>query len=99
MRGKGFVEIPSAHSVAETADRLQSLLGAEGIKILACRNQKAEAHDVGPLMRDTALLIFGHPKAETPLMVKYTSVAPDPAKALAWESAKGKVWLSYNSPG
>jgi uncharacterized protein (DUF302 family) len=92
MRGKGFVEIPSAHSVAETTDRLESLLRAKGIKIFARINQKAEAHVVGLLTRDTVLLSFGDPKAEIPLMVKYPSVSIDlPAKALAWESAKGKV--------
>jgi uncharacterized protein (DUF302 family) len=50
-------------------------------------------------MRPTQLLLFGSPKAGTPLMVASPSVAIDlPLKALAWEDAQGKVWLSYNSP-
>jgi hypothetical protein len=57
MNAKGIVNIPSVHPVVETADRLQSLLGAEGIEIFARINPKVEAHDVGPLMQDTELLI------------------------------------------
>jgi uncharacterized protein (DUF302 family) len=50
-------------------------------------------------MRPTQLLIFGSPKAGTPLMVAAPSVAIDlPLKALAWQDGEGKVWLSYNAP-
>jgi len=99
VSGKGIVDIPSAFSVVETMDRLESLLRANGIKIFARIDQKAEAQAVGLSMRDTQLLIFGDPRAGTPLMVKYPSIAIDlPAKALAWESTDRKVWLSYNSP-
>lgn len=50
-------------------------------------------------MRPTQLLIFGNPKGGTPLMVAAPSVAIDlPLKALAWQDAQGKVWLSYNAP-
>jgi uncharacterized protein (DUF302 family) len=50
-------------------------------------------------MRPTKLLIFGNPKAGTPLMIASPSVAIDlPLKALVWEDGEGKVWLSYNSP-
>ena len=50
-------------------------------------------------MRPTQLLIFGNPKGGTPLMIAAPSTAIDlPLKALVWEDADGKVWLSYNSP-
>jgi uncharacterized protein (DUF302 family) len=50
-------------------------------------------------MRPTKLLIFGNPKGGTPLMQATPSVAIDlPLKALIWEDADGKVWLSYNDP-
>jgi uncharacterized protein (DUF302 family) len=50
-------------------------------------------------MRPTELLIFGGPKAGTPLMLAAPSNAIDlPLKILVWEDATGKVWLSYNSP-
>jgi len=50
-------------------------------------------------MRATQLLIFGNPKSGTPLMIASPSLALDlPLKALAWEDAQGKAWLSYNAP-
>lgn len=48
-------------------------------------------------MPPTQLLLFGNPKAGTPLMVAEPTIALDlPLKVLAWESANGEVWLSYN---
>ena len=49
-------------------------------------------------MKPTQLLIFGSPKAGTPLMVASPTLAIDlPLKALVWEDAEGQVWVSYNS--
>lgn len=49
-------------------------------------------------MPPTKLLIFGSPKAGTPLMLATPSVAIDlPLKILVWEDSGGKVWVSYNS--
>jgi len=45
------------------------------------------------------LLIFGSPKAGTPLMVAAPTLAIDlPLKALVWEDDGGIVWVSYNTP-
>jgi len=50
-------------------------------------------------MPQTKLLIFGSPKAGTPLMLAAPSIAIDlPLKILVWQDREGKVWLSYNSP-
>jgi uncharacterized protein (DUF302 family) len=49
-------------------------------------------------MPPTTLLIFGSPRAGTPLMLAAPSVAIDlPLKILVWEDSGGKVWISYNS--
>lgn len=95
----GIIDLPCSRSVVETADRLESLLKAKGIKVFSRIDQAAEAKAAGLTMRPTVLLIFGDPKAGTPLMNRYPSLAIDlPLKALVWESADGRVWLSYNSP-
>jgi uncharacterized protein (DUF302 family) len=99
MNATGIIDLASKHSVTETVDRLGALLKAKGIKIFAQIDQAAEAKAAGLTMRPTVLVIFGDPKAGTPLMNRYPSLAMDlPLKALVWESADGKVWLSYNSP-
>jgi uncharacterized protein (DUF302 family) len=62
-------------------------------------DHSGEAAKVGMKMPATKLLIFGSPKAGTPLMLATPSVAIDlPLKILIWEDAQGKVRLSYNSP-
>jgi uncharacterized protein (DUF302 family) len=49
-------------------------------------------------MHPTQLIIFGSPKGGAPAMVASPTLAIDlPLKALVWEDAGGKVWLSYNS--
>lgn len=99
MSTTGIINLECKGSVAEAADRLESLLAGKGMKIFARIDQAAEARAVGLAMRPMVLLIFGNPQAGTPLMVQHPSLAMDlPLKALVWESADGKVWLSYNSP-
>jgi len=49
-------------------------------------------------MGPTKLLIFGNPKAGTPVMLAAPSGAIDlPLKILIWEDAQGKVWITHNS--
>lgn len=96
---KGLVTKPSKYSVSETINRLETVLKSKGLIIFAHIDHSGEAEKVGLAMRPTQLLIFGNPKAGTPLMKASPSIAIDlPLKALAWEDAEGKVWLSYNSP-
>jgi uncharacterized protein (DUF302 family) len=62
-------------------------------------DQTVDRLKAGLKMLPTKLLIFGSPKAGTPLMVAAPSIAIDlPLKILVWEDAQGKVWISYNSP-
>ena len=99
MGTNGILDLASRCSVVETADRLEALLKAKGMKVFSRIDQAAEAKAAGLTMRAMVLLIFGDPKAGTPLMKRYASLAMDlPLKALIWEAADGKVWLSYNSP-
>jgi len=94
-----MIHIRSHYSVPETLKRLESLLLANNVSVFARVDHSGEAEKVGLKMRPTHLLIFGSPKVGTPVMVASPTVAIDlPLKALAWEDADGKVWLSYNSP-
>jgi uncharacterized protein (DUF302 family) len=95
----GMIHLTSPYSVPETLRRLESLLQARGLAIFARIDHGGEAEKAGLKMRPTQLLIFGSPKQGTPLMVASPTLAIDlPLKALAWEDASGKVWLSYNTP-
>jgi uncharacterized protein (DUF302 family) len=95
----GIVDVPSNHSVDETVERVKNILQSKGISLFALIDHSGEAEKVGMTMPPTKLLIFGSPKAGTPLMLAAPSIAIDlPLKILVWEDAQGRVWLSYNSP-
>jgi uncharacterized protein (DUF302 family) len=95
----GIVDRPSNHSVDETVARLQKILREKGVTLFALVDHSGEAEKVGMKMRNTKLLIFGNPKAGTPLMLASPSCAIDlPLKLLVWEDAAGKAWASFNSP-
>jgi uncharacterized protein (DUF302 family)/uncharacterized membrane protein YidH (DUF202 family) len=96
---KGIIDRPSNHSVEQTVDRLKNILQSQGVTLFALVDHSGEAEKVGMKMRPTKLLIFGSPKAGTPLMLAAPSIAIDlPLKILVWEDSQGKVWISYNSP-
>lgn len=95
----GLVHLRSPYSVPETIKRLESELYTRNLTLFARIDHSGEAEKVGLRMHPTQLIIFGSPKAGTPLMVTSPTLAVDlPLKALVWEDAEGKVWLSYNSP-
>jgi len=97
--GKGLIDIPSSHSVDETVTKLEGILQAKGITLFALVDHSGEAAKAGMKMRPTKLLIFGNPKAGTPVMLAAPSSAIDlPLKILVWEDDQGKVWITYNSP-
>src|SRR5271170_6131193 len=99
MPDNGMTHLPSRYSVPETLKRLESILQAKGVNIFARVDHSGEAEKARLKMRPTQLLIFGNPKGGTPLMVASPTLAIDlPLKALVWEDADGKVWVSYNAP-
>jgi uncharacterized protein (DUF302 family) len=98
-QANGIVDKLSHQSVEETVERLKRVLQSKGVTLFAIVDHSGEAEKVGMKMRPTKLLIFGSPKAGTPLMQAAPSVAIDlPLKILVWEDVQGKVWVSYNSP-
>jgi uncharacterized protein (DUF302 family) len=98
-RSKELIDTPSNHSVDQTVDKLRGILQGKGVTLFALVDHSGEADKVGMKMPPTKLLIFGSPKAGTPLMLAAPSIAIDlPLKILVWEDAHGKAWVTYNSP-
>jgi len=88
---KGIIDKPSNHSVDQTVENLEEILQSKGIKLFALVDHSGEAEKVGMNMRPTKLLIFGSPKAGTPLMLAARSVAIDlPLKILVWQDDQGR---------
>jgi uncharacterized protein (DUF302 family) len=95
----GIVTIPGRGSVDQTVKKLEGILQAKGVKLFATIDHSGEAEKVGMKMPPTRLLIFGNPKAGTPLMLASPGIAIDlPLKILVAEDPAGQVWISYNAP-
>jgi uncharacterized protein (DUF302 family) len=99
MSASGIVDIRSNHPVDATVEKLKSILEAKAVTLFALVDHSGEAAKVGMVMRPTKLLIFGSPKAGTPLMLAAPSIAIDlPLKILVWEDERGQAWVSYSAP-
>lgn len=95
----GIVHIATTDSVDEVVNRLKTILETSGVKLFALIDHSGEAAKVGMELPATKLLIFGNPKAGTPLMVASPSIAIDlPLKILVWQDGEQRVWVSYNAP-
>jgi len=96
---EGLTTIPSNFGPKETMDRLEAEIRAKGMEMFARIDHAAGATEVGLTLRPTELIIFGNARGGTPLMQSVQIVGIDlPLKALVWEDASGKTWLSYNEP-
>jgi uncharacterized protein (DUF302 family) len=97
MADDGLITVPSSVSVRETVERLVGFATSHGLIVFARIDHADGAAKVGLPLRPTELVIFGNPKGGTPLMQDRQTAGIDlPVKALAWEDADGKVWLTLN---
>jgi uncharacterized protein (DUF302 family) len=99
MRPDGLTVLPSAYGPKETADRLAAAVARRGMAVLARIDHAAAAAEVGMELRPTEVIIFGNPRAGTPLMQAVQTIGIDlPLKALVWQDEASAVWLAYNDP-
>ena len=96
---EGLTTVLSHFGPKETTDRLATEIEAREMKVFARIDHAAGAAEVGLPLRPTELIIFGNARGGTPLMQSVQTVGIDlPLKALVWEDAAGKTWISYNEP-
>jgi uncharacterized protein (DUF302 family) len=96
---EGLTTIPSHFAPKETMDRLETEIGERGMNVFARIDHAAGAAEAGLTLRPTELIIFGNALGGTPLMQSVQTVGIDlPLKALVWQDAAGKTWISYNEP-
>jgi uncharacterized protein (DUF302 family) len=80
-------------------DRLENEIRSNGMDVFARIDHAAGAAKVGLTLRPTKLIIFGNARGGTPLMQSVQTIGIDlPLKALVWEDATDKTWISYNEP-
>jgi uncharacterized protein (DUF302 family) len=99
MSNNGLVSVQSRVSANETLERLLAALATRKLTVFARIDHAAGAASVGLPLRPTEVVIFGSPKGGTALMQDRQSAGIDqPLKALVFEDADGKAWLTYNDP-
>src|SRR3974390_2962677 len=99
MSDNGLVSVQSRVSAPETLDRLLAALAERKLAVFSRVYHAGGAASVGLSLRPTEVVIFGNPKGGTALMQDRQSSGIDlPLKALVWEDADGKAWLTYNDP-
>lgn len=98
--GEGLIITESAYGPDETFERLRGAVESnEALSVVASVDHQANAESVGMDLRPTKLLVFGNPKAGTPLMQSAQTTGIDlPQKALVYEDASGQTRLAYNDP-
>jgi uncharacterized protein (DUF302 family) len=96
---EGLTSIRSSFGPKETMDRLEAEIRAQRMTVFARIDHAGGAALVGLKLAPTELIIFGNARGGTPLMKSVQTVGIDlPLKALVWEDAAGKTWLSYDEP-
>jgi uncharacterized protein (DUF302 family) len=99
VRIDGLRILPTRHTVADVLRRVQSLAKARGLTVFAQIDFSGDAERAGLALNPSGLVIFGSPKAGTPLMVSAPTVAIDlPLKILTWHDSDGQTWVAYNTP-
>jgi uncharacterized protein (DUF302 family) len=96
---RGIVTKMSPYSfVSETLERLRETVREKGLEEFALIDHSGAAEQAGLEMQEAKLLVFGSPRAGTPLMVASPLLALDlPLKVLVWRDLDGGVLVSYNA--
>ena len=96
---EGLKTVRSDFDPDETVARLEKEIVAQGMKVFSRIHHSALAAEAGLALSPTELVIFGNPRAGTPLMQASQTIGIDlPLKALIWRDAFGATWFSYNDP-
>jgi uncharacterized protein (DUF302 family) len=95
----GVEQLESPHSFSDTVAKLENILQAKGLQLFAKIDFSGDAGRNGISMPQTVALLFGNPKAGTPVMMASPSSALDlPLKIVAAENADKLVSVMFNTP-
>jgi len=95
-RPAAVLTLPSQHDFETTVARFKDALAARGVTLFADIDQSAAAAGAGMALRPTRLLLFGNPRAGTPVMAANPHAALAlPLRAVIWEDAQHATHIDY----
>jgi uncharacterized protein (DUF302 family) len=95
---EGMARLRCADTVAAACARLRAELVRRGLTIFAEIDFARDAAAAGLSMPESRLLVFGNPRAGTPLLQASPTIALDlPLKIAVWQDGEG-AWVGYNTP-
>ena len=99
MAAEGLKTCRSRFTAPVTVGRLKEAVAVAGLTLFAHIDQAAVARGAGLTLAPLDLLLFGNPRAGTPLMEARPTVGIDlPLKAIVWQDPSGAAWLGFNDP-
>ena len=82
----------------DTLDRLLDAIASRGLTVFAQIDHAAAAREVGMDLGDEVVVVFGNPRAGTPLMQADPRVGIElPLRMLVWDGDDGTM-VGYNDP-
>jgi len=95
----GIVRLGSSFDVAQTVERLRTLIELKGMSVYADIDHALEAKRAGRTMPPMRLLLFGGPTAMTPLLPEARTLGLDlPYAVLVYRTDAGKTVIAYDDP-
>ena len=93
-----MIVTPSLHTYGQTRRRLLDAIEQRSLTVFALINHAAAARDVDLELADEEVVVFGNPRAGTPLMQSDPRVGIElPLRILIWADADGAK-LGFNDP-
>jgi uncharacterized protein (DUF302 family) len=95
---RGMVTLTSSHDYPTTLARLAEALADRELTVFALIDHAAGARVVGMDLPDETVVVFGNPRAGTPLMRDDARIGIElPLRMLVWDSGEG-IRLGWGDP-
>lgn len=93
-----MITVVSSSGYNETLVRLLDAIARKGLTVFGQIDHAAAAREVGMDLADEVVVVFGNPRAGTPLMQDDPRVGIElPLRVLVWEQG-GQTIIGYNDP-
>ena len=96
--GDGLITRPSAHSTDATIQRFEAAVRKQGWVVFGELDHAAAAKAAGMALDRRTVILFGSPRAGTPVMRAHPTLARElPMRVLVWRDAQGHVFVTRSS--